>query len=245
MTTHSRARWLVPLLALALLLGAPAAALARDDPGVLPPNANPTYPQGEGRAHPFGKTYGQWSAAWSRWTFANPRVFDDHGENCAVGQAGKVWFLVGRSSSGTTVRTCTIPSGTALFFPLVNAGYFLDPVDPCRLATAEATVACMRDTLNSIISQATDLSLTIDGEQVTHLERYRVQSPVFRATLPDGTILDPVVSDGFFILLAPLSPGRHTIRFTAALEFDQPPPEFQLDVTYHLTVVPRGHHERD
>jgi len=50
-------------------------------------------------AHPFGNSYGEWSAAWWQWMFSLPATdhpaFDQSGENCDAGQTGKVWFLAG------------------------------------------------------------------------------------------------------------------------------------------------------
>jgi hypothetical protein len=71
------------------------------------------------------------------------------------------------------------------------------------------------------------------------LGSYRVGSPLYNFSGPDPNILfvpGPVsgqsVSDGFWILLAPLSVGEHTIHFGGT--FTQS--DFTLDVTYHLTV---------
>ena len=47
------------------------------------------------------------------------------------------------------------------------------------------------------------------------------------------------MGDGFYILLRPLPPGEHTIRFggtSQALDGDGNPATFQLDITYHVTV---------
>ncbi len=42
----------------------------------------------------------------------------------------------------------------------------------------------------------------------------------------------PAVADGQWIFLAPLPAGQHVIRFQSTTDN----PDFQLDVTYHLTV---------
>ncbi len=46
----------------------------------------------------------------------------------------------------------------------------------------------------------------------------------------------PGVSDGYWIMLTPLSSGSHTIHFHGIEEFSNG--NFELDVTYALTVVP-------
>jgi hypothetical protein len=48
--------------------------------------------------------------------------------------------------------------------------------------------------------------------------------------IPDG-VTTPAVSDGYFIFLAPLSPGKHRLHFHA--EFNG----IIEDITYYLTVA--------
>ena len=79
-------------------------------------------------ARPYGLSYGQWSARWWQFVFSipaadNPQLHDD---KCEVGQSGPVWFLTGKfcveescQSFLSATRSCTIPAGKALFFPIV------------------------------------------------------------------------------------------------------------------------------
>jgi len=209
------------------------------NPGVLPPES----PQ-------FGKTYGQWAAAWWQWALALPAtehpLFDT--ADCSTGQKGKVWFLGGKfcntgdpNCNGTAVRTCSVPSGKAIFFPIVNT----------ECSTAEgngSTEQQLRDCANMIIDGARKISAELDGESLKQLsvnQRYRSDSPLFIWTLAshdnvlaatgepiaDGTS-SPAVADGVHLMLAPLSPGPHTLHFHG--EF--PAFNFGLDITYYLTV---------
>ena len=232
------------LLILALIVSSlvPATSIfaqQNPNPGVLPPES----PQ-------FGKTYGQWGAAWWQWAFALPAsehpLFDT--ADCSTGQKGKVWFLGGKfcrtgdpNCSGTAVRTCNVPSGKALFFPIVNT----------ECSTAEgngSTEQQLRDCANMIIDGARKISAELDGESLKQLsvnQRYRSDSPLFIWTLAsrdnvlaatgepiaDGTS-SPAVADGVHLMLAPLSPGPHTLHFHG--EF--PAFNFLLDITYYLTV---------
>jgi len=100
----------------ALLLLAPvtASAQATSNPRVLPPNSMT-----------YGKTYGGWAAAWWQWVLAQPDATnplnDATGANCQRAQSGPVFFLVGHNNTGSDTRDqCVVPSGKALFFPLVN-----------------------------------------------------------------------------------------------------------------------------
>src|SRR5712691_7423620 len=73
----------------------------------------------------FGMTYGDWSAAWWQYVLSIPTatnpVFDTTGTNCAIGQSsGPVFFLAGAATTDLVTRTCTVPAGKALLFPIVN-----------------------------------------------------------------------------------------------------------------------------
>lgn len=72
-------------------------------------------------------------------------------------------------------------------------------------------------------------SATIDGVAVQDLDDYRVTSPAFYAEWPEWTYLGPNFDDGWYLMLAPLSEGEHTISFTGS--------DGGVDVTYNLTVV--------
>src|SRR6266700_1791762 len=103
------------LIALVFLLQVtPALAEQNPNPGVVTTTS-----------YPFGKNYGEWSHAWWLWEYSIPApnnpVLDTTGANCDVGQSGQVWFLAGSFTSGTITRTCTVPHGKALFFPIFNS----------------------------------------------------------------------------------------------------------------------------
>lgn len=217
--------------ALALLLAA-MTGLAQAGPKPLPPNS-----------HAFGKGYAELTAEWVEWILAIPAavnpLFDDDGEFAAEGQSGKVWFLVG-NAGGVTTRTVTVPTGTALFFPIVNYLWvntpeFGDPAwSPEQEANARAIAAAVVDTVQ-------DLLLEIDGQLVPNVPSLRVSGAVGECTVPDdnfwGLPFEPgpheCFSDGYWALLPPLSAGHHTIHFTGGFAG---PPSFSTNVTYYITV---------
>lgn len=209
-----------------------------NNPGILPPNSKA-----------FGATYGEWAARWWQWAYKQPvdtnPLFDETGARIANGQSGKVWYLGGVFNvSGSAVRTGTVPAGKALFFPILNfeADNLAPPIDP------PLDEAGLRALAGGIMDTATDLSAEIDGRSVNNLAAYRVQSPVFDVTFPDNNIFqffgfdvpagtysmpDGFVDDGYYLMLHPLSAGRHTIHFHGSV----PAFGFTLDITYNLTVV--------
>src|SRR5262249_50042251 len=106
---------LASVLAVVLAVGLGADApdtFAQASPGsVLAPSTNP-----------YGQSYGEWSVKWWQCAVSIPgsnRPLLDTGP-CSVAQSGPVWFLGGRFSGGSATRSCAVPPGTALFFPLVN-----------------------------------------------------------------------------------------------------------------------------
>lgn len=221
-----------------LILTATIASAKNLNPGVLPPNS-----------HSFGMTYGEWSAAWWQWALSIPvdenPLLDPTGENCDVGQSGKVWFLAG-TVGGSVERECTVPVGKAIFFPIVNTE--CDDVAPFPPPFPQPPF--LAECAQFFIDHATVVEVTVDGVPLQNVDMYRVQSPPpsFTIDLPDnnifgvpGPVSGSAVSDGFWILLAPLSKGEHIIQFRGVLSFPEPELNFtfETEVTYHLTVAPR------
>jgi hypothetical protein len=107
------------LLAMVVLPAQPASA-TNENPTVLPPTS-----------HAFGATYAEWNNRWWQWAASTPApqnpVADTTGEHCEEGQSGRVWYLAGTVGSGSVTRTCTVPTGRALFFPIINSFCAADP----------------------------------------------------------------------------------------------------------------------
>jgi len=224
----------------AMIPSARSLAQSGGNPGVIPPNARP-----------FGLSYGQWSARWWQFVFSIPEPDNPllHDDKCSVGQSGPVWFLTGKycvdqtcmqQNFLTATRSCTVPPGKALFFPIANAEVDNLGVDP------PLTTEQLREFAKSLQDAVTSMSCDIDGAPVkglTNSSAYRVLSPVFDYTIPDNSIYNAfglnfpaqtvtgAVADGVFVMLAPLSAGQHTIHFTATFEGG-----FGFDITYFLTV---------
>jgi hypothetical protein len=222
--------------ALALSL-AVMTSLTQAAPNPLPPNSNA-----------FGIGYDQAAAEWVEWTVAIPAasnpLFDSDGAFAAIGQLGKVWFLTGTTGQGVTppvTRTVTVPTGTALFFPIVNYFWVNTPEygDPPWSPAQEANVR--QNVLKPVVDSAYGLILEIDGRAVPNIDKLRVSGAVGECTIPDDNIFGvpfapgphPCVADGYWVLLPPLSAGNHTIHFGGGFTF---PSVFSLDVTYHITV---------
>jgi hypothetical protein len=220
------ARWFGAAMVAAVLLGG-AAASADENNQVVPPSE--VY---------GGLTYGQWAAAWWQWAFhvpANPNHPIFPGGNTLLAQNGNVWFLAGVFGA-PEVRNITIPSGIALFFPVVNAECSLVEPPPFHGDDPTSLAACA----NAFLDGATNLSTEIDGRAIKRIEQYRVRSPLFSVgPLPDPNILGAPagtttqsVDAGVYLLVSPLKPGRHTIQFKATVGGGS------IDTKYNITVTP-------
>jgi hypothetical protein len=188
----------------------------------------------------YGATYGELSARWWQWLLSIPAAvnpnLDTTGANCGLGQYDDVWFLAG-TFGGTVERTCTIPAGKPIFFPLINTIVFKPG--------GKETLLDLRRQAAAFIDTVTELDcITDDIGCFESPSEFRVKSPSFtviappKGLIPPGQLsvpgnTDPIVSDGYWLLLDPPDPGPHTIKFKAATGTG-----FSLDVTYHLTVLP-------
>lgn len=210
-----------------------AAAQADSNPGIAPIQSKP-----------HGKSYGAWAARWWQWALEIPAgvnpVPDTTGEFANVGQTKRVWFLAGAFTSDPVERSVVVPSGTALFFPLINSAYFAFLNDPEDQRTEEF----LRE--QAAFPAPPFLHAEIDGRPVSNPDQYFEQSPLFDVQLPEDNVfgvdesivpellLSPCVDEGYYLFLNPLPPGNHTLRWIAVSEF------FSQDITYHVTVKPGG-----
>jgi hypothetical protein len=184
---------------------------------------------------PYGLTYGDWSVKWWQWALSIPKdhnpLIDTSGQRSTQNQSGPVWFLAG-TLGGSAERTCIIPSGKAILFPISN--------NECSFAEYPnaKTESELRSSAKADIDQVANLNVVIDSVVISGLEKFRFQSPSFFLTLPENNILGlpaittQSVSDGFWILLHPLSPGKHEVHFGGSCSADI----VKVEATYHLTV---------
>jgi hypothetical protein len=151
---------------------------------------------------------------------------------------GKKFFLAGTGGTGfgeAVTRTCTVPVGTQIFFPVYN---ILD-LNVEGAQTEEELQQEVKGWVDDALANANPpLFATVDGKPVK-MERLDSPSPLFHFTLPEDNPLSPVfgglvppgpyvgVTDGVWVALPPLSKGTHTIHFGGNGQ----------DNTYKLTVA--------
>ena len=177
-----------------------------------------------------GLSQEDWSRAWWQWAWSfddiDSPVADRTGALCAGKQRGSVWFLAGTYGTRRTVRTCTVPRGKHLFFPLIN--YVVMPRTDRPISCAEVT----RDAAE-MTDDVAGLVLEVDGVRYAGLKRHRQAT---RQCFDMGTLTEPATrifpsaGNGYYVMLKPLPPGRHEINFGGAL------PDMLQAVTYTLIV---------
>ena len=152
-----------------------------------------------------------------------------------------MFFLAGIATGAPVTRECTVPSDTPLFFPIINVEYSDVESDPFHDDTDAERLACAQAFIDDV--GISTLKATIDGVDVKSLRRFRVASRPFdlRAPAQSNILFLPGVtsgrseSDGYWLMLKPLSLGTHVIHFEGAL-VSGPFAGFSQDVTYILTV---------
>ena len=197
-----------------------------------------------------GLTLEEWSAEWWKWalgvkTSVNPLV-DKNGLCAHQGQSGPVFFLGGSLATGGSTnlvtRFVTVSSDKHIFFPIFNNT--AENVGRTIPLTAQE----LREEAILLTSPVLLIQAELDGIPVPEDHILRLLAPVFSYTLPDGEnifelfgldvpgqVVDPAVSDGFWVMLAPVTPGQHELHFLGVIG---DPFNSTHDVTYHLTVVP-------
>jgi hypothetical protein len=184
------------------------------------------------------------AAAWWQWALSKPADVNPlfggdpdysqaqcNGEPVTATQ-GDTWFLAGSAGSDPVERTCSMPAGSQLFFPIVNyAWVFTDPETDTDKLARESVQGFMRSLLSD---PEFSMVVTVDGKEVHRIVRGK--SHFFDMQLQEGNLLGApagtyrALADGFWVTLPPLSEGEHTIHVVMTSS------GFSQDITYHLTV---------
>lgn len=200
----------------------------------------------------YGKTHAEWGAAWWKWNYENPGpkhpLGDTTGADCDVNQPAEVFYLVG-SLGGAVTRTCTVPKGKALFFPLINVA-----ADNAGVPVADQmTEEQLKEFAGGAMDVVTSIQLELDGKSagatLADYSEYLGALTPFSYTVPDTADnfyrkvfgldfagkVDSAYTRGYWMMIAPPAAGAHTIHLKARAEPPGSDP-FELEVTYNLTI---------
>ncbi|MFV8753844.1 hypothetical protein ACNOYE_25140 [Nannocystaceae bacterium ST9] len=239
--------------------GLPAAASTSTDLGLAAPPVGEAQPVHgshhghHGHHHPKAISPTVWSLiGWVRWAVAQPAydgpISDPNGENCALGQQGPVWYLAG-TWGGPVERTCDIPLGKHLVFPLVNNWCVFPDEYYASEEEIEETIPLLDAYYAEQYPTICSLTLRVDGQDLRpDLESLREDTYIetlepFEVELneahwaPDyfeGGVM-PAIGFGHYAKLKPLPPGDHVIEFGGEFCGESP---FSTSAVYHLHVGP-------
>jgi len=202
-------------IATAIVLGSIALATTPVLAQVLPPDSIVT-----------GFTIAEWTARYNQWGWTQSTnqhpYLDTDGSWANNGQAGPVFFIAGGFYFGQQpARHYSVPQGKYLLLPLVTI--YVDNIDvpppPHSVEELLAIAAAHIDT-------TTEMHVSIDGMPVSGLFAHRETAPPFTLNFasPDNLftisshhdvtgLIDPAVSDGYWLMLEPLPSGPHVIVF--------------------------------
>ncbi len=211
-----------------LLLGTVfgAYALSNAKPKVLPPTSKVQ-----------GLTYGEWLAKWWQYALSIPApqnpIIGGIGANCAFQRIGDVGLVLADSMAGVPIN-CEVPAGMKLYFEVLGAECSTLEEAPFYGGNEAELLACAQ----ALVPQ--DLQASLDGVTVPNLSKYFSTSPLYEFTVPEDNALETPgsasgksIGSGVYLMLAPLSPGKHTIH----LQGTYPTLDYTADKTFHLTVT--------
>lgn len=177
-----------------------------------------------------GTSQEDWSRTWWQWAASFDQdespVADRTGEFCGSRQSGPVWFLAGTYGTQRTIRTCRVPKDKYLFFPLINYVVTRGGRGTLSCDDVKGTAARMTDGVSALV-------LEVDGVRHEGLEKHRMvvrECFDLGARTPERFRIYPAAANGYYVMLKPLPPGRHTLNFGGAL------PSSLQAVTYTLIV---------
>lgn len=244
-------RFGLALAGLLLLMTARSSSAGPAAAEVLPPSSLP-----------YGYSYEEWSAKFWQWTLGqSTKDYTSLGDpGICSGPASRVRFLgpsvIGGDAIHVVTDHVTISAGTPLFFSIFA---LWQDNGNCPLS---AFTTFTPDQLAAFDEQSwsatTETSCTIDGVAVEGMEEptdsvYHVVSTPFSYTtaekdnalasalgatcVPGDFTIYPAVADGVYLMIAPLSRGKHTIHIVGIVG-PLNAPVAESDRTIDINVVP-------
>ena len=208
-----------------------------------------------------GRTIGEWTGDW--WRSAISAVDFPFPANVSQPGAlgnfrGPVFFAVASPGPGVTTYTYTVPRGKHVLLPLYTYSWAIQTSsDPC------SDVHCAHALVDSWVHATTSMKVGIDGEPIRNLFSHYEATPDFSAVSvpvagwwaggdPALAGLWHVFASGYWLMLEPLSPGRHVVSITVTAPYScadcgaipsPGPPE--VSATMLILTVPCDEDERD
>ncbi len=187
-----------------------------------------------------GKPVSEYVNIWWQWTYTMPKelspVRDTTGLNCHIGQSGEVWFLAGGYGTSTIRRKCELPSNKYIFFPVINMVYYPRGDSQISCNSVKKSAALNNDELLSIEVELDGMfSMNPAHTRMSSRECFDLLGMIPKEKQPPKVF--PSASDGYWVMLKPLSKGRHILKFNAMYDREKGAySKMAQDIEYELIV---------
>ncbi|MFB7377292.1 signal protein [Kitasatospora purpeofusca] len=212
------------VLALGALLLATACTSAPDHRTAAPARPTPAEEPAESPAPPLAVhtlTSAEVQFGWWNWAAASPAdrspVLDRSGRWCAQRQPEDIWYLAGTTGGEAVERTCTVPVGLPVLFPLVT-----------RTGEAADCTTFMDRAMGSAVLDGVPLAVEPLG--ATRIKLSGVAGNAFGDFAAHG---NNTWSCGLWVRMDPLTPGSHELTVRGAAS----DPAVTVGVDYHLLAA--------
>jgi hypothetical protein len=191
-------------------------------------------------AHPLGYSLVDLGTAWNAWALSAPPEDNPFlAERCEQSPNDpKIWFLPEANPyGGPPAVTCEVPQGAFLVFSPFFLSWSQAELIDLGMLDHPASEAELRAAVERDFALLDAVEVTFDGQTATKadLADYIVVTDL--DTLPAGNLisLDPTdtMNKGFFMVIAPLSRGTHTLSATFNV------PAFGIVCTLTITIEVR------
>ena len=224
-------RRLAIVLMAGMLLASTAGSVSAAKPavgGFLPANA-----------HPHGYSLVDLATAWNAWAFSAPPEDNPFlNERCERSPTDpKIWFLPEANPyGGPPAVTCEVPQGAFLVFSPFFIEWSQAELIDNWILDHPASEAELRAAVEDTFALVDSVEVTFDGQTVTKADLADYVVVTDLDTLPAGNLASPnptdTMNEGFFMVIAPLSRGTHTL----SASWDLPAFEAQAALTITIEV---------
>ena len=159
-------------------------------------------------------------------------MLDESGKYSKINQPPHdVWFLAGKFGDEEQTypqREVTIPKIKSILFPILNCE--ANSLEYPNLKSSHDLVKHVMQDVNTVVKK----ECYIDGMQIKPV-RVQLDPAVFPLTIHEdnGVGVTHTASDGYWVFLKSLSPGRHTVEFEGSCEFGR----LCSGAKYHVTLI--------
>ncbi len=172
-----------------------------------------------------GLSQTEWSWRYWEWSKSFPKgqhpADDQTGSVCMQNQSGSVIMLTGSSQVKPIKRSCEGLAGKHIFLPVL--------VSLAEQKQVFNTKELMHKVQDTMPKDASSIYVEIDGKTIADMKPFRQTLGCYFIDTYDGKSL--AASDGYWVMLRPLAPGTHTIRFGGRF-----PDGFSQEIHYELTI---------